>query len=283
MRDGRLGVGGASGVLLLGLTALALAVWASPSVVGLLSARAPSPAASPRSRATLSRRNTSSDATGPGRAAASPRRQGPPPPSWGPGPKGAQSSEFLLIATNVMPGAPDRSSASLLDVKSDRYMLLSPGDHWGEFEVVRIAMYFVQLRRAGSFSWVSYGEGSQRSTRQAPSPDHRAQPRPVRRASAKAPTVTSKWLIGRLNLTGELEDHLRPTVTSKGVRVGRTTLGFRRIGVRVGDVIQRAGTRPVRYVDDIREGLQGAANPGGSGTITVLRHGRAIELDFNVQ
>lgn len=194
---------------------------------------------------------------------------------------GARSSEFALIATNILPGNPQKSTASLLHVKSERYLLLSPGDQCGEFEVVKIEPHWVQLRRAGSYSWVTYRERKRRRA-WAPSSGHQGRPPPVRRRP-KRPTVTYKWILGRLNLYGELEAHLSPSVTSKGLQVGRVTSGWRRIGLRVGDVVQRAGNRPVRSIDDIKEGLQGAARPGGSGSLTVLRRGRSVQLDFGVR
>jgi len=270
--------------LALGALALGALALVAPALAAITSAvevlRPPAQVLTSRSHATPSRR--SSHAAGaPKKAKASPSNETPRPPAGDAWPSGTLSSDLSLIATNIPPHSRNRSTASLLDVKADRYLLVSPGDHWGEFEVVRISLDWVQLRRAGSYSWVSYREHTQRRTRAATS-ERREPPRRVRHRP-RGPTVTYKWLVGRLNLYAELEEHLSPKVTAKGLQVGRVTSGFRRIGLRVGDVVQRAGDRPVRSTDDIREGLQRAARPGGYSSITVLRKGRTIELPFDVR
>jgi len=194
-----------------------------------------------------------------------------------------QSSELALIATNIPPGNSDRSTALLLDVKSDRYVQLSEGDHLGELEVVKISLDWVQLRRAGSSSWVSYRKGEQRRAQAPRSGQRSPPPRVRRRTKSKGPTVTYKWLLGRINLAGELEDHLQPKLTAKGLRVGRVTSGFSRIGLRVGDVVQRAGPFDVHSLEQLRNGLQKAATHGGNGSLTVLRNGRKVQLSFDVR
>ncbi len=199
--------------------------------------------------------------------------------SW---PVGEPSPDLALVATNIPPGAPWRATASILHLKSEEYLLVSQGDRWGDLDVVQIAMDWVQLRRGSSYLWVGYkdrppGRSARHRRRERLPP-----PRRVRRRR-DGPTVTYKWILGRLNLAGELEDHLLPEVTSAGLKIGRVTTGFRRIGLRPGDVVERAGDRRVRSLDDLRSGMQGAARPGGSGTITVLRRGRSLELPFNVR
>jgi hypothetical protein len=274
------------GVVLLGVGTLALlvpVVFAITSLVDLIMPSAQAPKAAPANHSRL--------VAGPGKTKASPRRKVPlrrPPPirAW---PQGTQSAEFTLIATNIPPGAPYNASTILLEGKSNRYVLLSKGDKVGAFEVVQIAMDWVQLRQGSAKSWVTYGKNDERRKRgrargRGPSDAQRALPSKVRRLPPlKGPRVSYKWIVGRLNLHGELEEHLNPKVTAKGVQVGKVTMGFRRMGLKVGDVIQRAGNRKVRNLDDIRNGLQPAASPGARSTLTVLRNGRPMELHFGVQ
>jgi hypothetical protein len=265
----------ALGLVALGLTALGLFAITS----GGHRLNTPAQVSNARSGATPSRRVKNT--TGPGADRTPPPRQTPHPPPNVAWPTGAQATELALIATNIPPGDTRKSTTLLLDVKSDRYVLLSPGDQVGEFEVVSIAMDWVQLRRTGSYSWVGYRKGDKRRA-SAPTSEHRPPPPRIRR-SKKTPSVTYKWIVGRLNLAGELQDHLRPTETAKGLKVGRVTSGFRRIGVRVGDVVLRAGEQPVRSLEALRNGLQRAAQHQGSGSITVLRGDRKIKLSFGVR
>jgi len=171
----------------------------------------------------------------------------------------------------------------VLDVKSDRYVQISPGDHLEKLEVISIATDWVQLRQAGSYSWVGYRKGEKRPTRARSRGRNESPPPRVRRHRSKGPSVTLKWIEGRLNLAGELEDHLSPKTTSKGLQVGKVTSGFRRIGLRVGDVVQRAGGYPVSTLEQLRNGMQRAAHSGGSGSITVLRKGKSVKLSFGVR
>ncbi len=267
------------GLMLLCLTVLILIVLrlsATSSGVGPRTSPAQIP--SVLSRATPSRRVN--DATGPG-TKKPPRHKSPRSPQKGTWPNGAQSPDLALIATNIPLGNPHKSTTLILDTKSERYVLLGTGDQLGEFEVVNISMDWVQLRRAGSFSWVGYRKSDKRRTRRT-APDHRPPPPRIRRRPNE-PSVTLKWIIGRLNLAGELEDHLRPTTTAKGLQVGRVTSGFRRIGLRVGDVVQQAGGFPVSSLEQLRNGLQKAAYSGGSGTLKVLRKGKSVQLSFGVR
>jgi len=268
------------GLVLLCLTVLsliALRLSATTSDVGPLTSLTQIPVT--RSHATPSRPVT--DATGPGTKKPPSPKQTPVTPQRDAWPTGAQSSDLTLIATNIPQRNPRKSTTLMLDEKSGRYVLLSKGDFLGDFEVVSISMDWVQLRRAGSFSWVSYRKSEKRRTRGAPS-KHRPPPPRIRRRSNE-PSVTLKWMIGRLNLAGELEDHLRPTTTKMGLQVGRVTSGFRRIGLRVGDVVELAGGFPVSSLEQLRNGLQKAAHSGGSGTLTVLRKGKSVQLSFGVR
>ena len=148
--------------------------------------------------------------------------------------------------------------------------------------MVKISLDWVQLRQAGTTSWVGYHKSKSRRTgRRSAAP--RTPPPRVRRRKTTGPTVTYKWILGRLNLAGELQDHLQPKLTKKGLQIGRVTVGFRRIGLRVGDVVQRSGGFDVHSLEQLRNGMQKAAKPGGSGTMTVLRKGRVVELDYNVR